>query len=261
MSATTEEEQGGARVSTSIIDKERLKGICEAIIFAADKPVTMSQLKGIFDGEEGITPALLQEALDELKMDMGVEARGLVLIEINGGFAFRTKPDHRFWVARLTTPKAVRLSRAALETLAIVAYRQPVTRAGVDDIRGVDSGAVLTGLMEKKLVKILGRTEAVGNPLIYGTTKEFLEAFGLKDLAELPTLKEFQELDDASLRTLDAHGISIDDPPTAEAIAASEAPAYDDPGIERTGQTVPLSDDSEEPSRPRISAEDEASDE
>lgn len=246
--------------STSTLDRERIKGICEAVIFAADKPVTLAQLRGIFDGEEGVTPAGIQEALDELKGDLGAEARGLVLMEISGGFAFRTKPDHRFWVARLTTPKAVRLSRASLETLAIVAYRQPDTRAGVDDIRGVDSGAVLKGLLEKRVVKILGRQEGVGNPIIYGTTKEFLEAFGLKDLAELPTLKEFQELDDASRRTLDAHGISIDEPPTEEAIAASEAPPYDDPGIEHTGQTVPQTDDSEEPSRHEAGS-DEASDE
>jgi len=247
--------------STSTLDRERIKGICEAVIFAADKPVTIAQLRAIFDGEEGITPASIQEALDELKVDLGAEARGLALVEISGGFAFRTKPDHRFWVSRLTTPKAVRLSRASLETLAIVAYRQPVTRAGVDDIRGVDSGAVLKGLLEKRVVKILGRQEGVGNPIIYGTTKEFLEAFGLKDLAELPTLKEFQELDDASRRTLDAHGITLDEPPTDEAIAASEAPPYDDPGIERTGQTVPQTDDSEDPARQQLTSDDEASDE
>ena len=260
MSASGTSVQEENNEATSTLDPERIKGICEAVIFAADKPVTLAQLRGIFEGEEGVTPALIEEALEGLKGDLGVEARGLTLVEISGGFAFRTKPEHRFWVARLTTPKAVRLSRASLETLAIVAYRQPVTRAGVDDIRGVDSGAVLKGLLEKKLVKILGRTEAVGNPIIYGTTKEFLEAFGLKDMAELPTLKEFQELDDASLRTLDAHGISIDEPPTAEAIAASEAPPFEDPGIEHTGQTVPLTDDSEEPSQNKA-ASDEASDE
>lgn len=248
-----------SEVSESTLDVVRIKGICEAVIFAADKPVTLAQLRGIFEGEEGITPSVLQEALESLKSDLQSDARGLTLVEISGGFAFRTKPDHRFWVARLTTPKAVRLSRASLETLAIIAYRQPVTRAGIDDIRGVDSGAVIKGLAEKKLVKILGRQEAVGNPLIYGTTKEFLEAFGLKDLTELPTLREFQELDDDSRRTLDAHGISIDEPPTEEAIAASEAPAFEDPGIERTGQTVPLTDDSEDPARRRTS--DEASDE
>lgn len=245
--------------TTETLDVARIKGICEAVIFAADRPVTIAQLRGIFDGEDGITPARIQEALEALKGDLDAQDRGLALVEISGGFAFRTKPEHRFWVARLTAPKAVRLSRASLETLAIVAYRQPVTRAGIDDIRGVDSGAVLKGLADKKLVKILGRQEAVGNPLLYGTTKEFLEAFGLKDLTELPTLKEFQELDDDSRRTLDAHGISIDEPPGSEAIAAAQAPPFEDPGLEHTGRTVPLADDSEEHGR-RVSV-DEASDE
>ena len=229
----------------------KIKGICEAVIFAADKPVSFQQLKGIFDDEPGIDAKVLKEVLAAMREELAAaENRGLTLVETAGGFAFRTKPEHRFWVARLTTPKAVRLSRASLETLAIVAYRQPVTRAGIDDIRGVDSGAVLKGLLEKKLVKILGRTEAVGNPLIYGTTKEFLEAFGLKDLAELPTLKEFQELDADSRRALDAHGVVLDEPPTDEAVAASEQQGVEataetlaeTEGIERTGQRVKLTD-------------------
>ncbi len=175
-----------------------------------------------------------------------------MLAEVSGGFAFRTKPEYREWVQRLTAPKATRLSRVALETLAIVAYRQPVTRAGIDDIRGVDSGAVLKGLLEKKLVKILGTQQGVGNPIIYGTTLEFLGIFGLRDLSQLPTLKEFQELDDDSRRALDAHGVSLDEPPSAEAMAASEQPVGETPGetpgYERTGQVVALTNDSEDAS-------------
>jgi segregation and condensation protein B len=228
----------------SRMEKTRIKGICEAVIFAADKPVTMSQLRGVFEDAD-VEPKEIEAALEELRSEIGADQRGLTLAEISGGWAFRTKPEYREFVARLMLPKATRLSRASLETLAIVAYRQPVTRAGVDDIRGVDSGAVLKGLLEKKLIKILGKQEGVGNPIIYGTTKEFLEAFGLRDLSQMPTLKEFQELDDDSRRTLDAHGVTLDEPPSAEAQAASEQPA--EGGYERTGQVIPLtgSDESE----------------
>ena len=235
------------------MDLERIKGICEAVIFAADKPVSDAQLKEVFSEDETIDKDVLQQALEGLRNDAGAEARGIVLAEVSGGWAFRTKADYRGWVSKLTAPKAQRLTRAQLETLAIIAYRQPVTRAGIDDIRGVDSGAVLKVLLEKKMTRILGRQEAVGNPLIYGTTKEFLEIFGLRDLSQLPTLKEFQELDDESRRELDENGIALDEPPSDEAIAASEMPAMDEVaadggGFERTGERVSLTgaDDSEE---------------
>lgn len=248
------------------MERERIKGICEAVIFAAEKPVTFTQLKGLFEQEEEVSADELREAIEALKAD-GQESRGLVLTEVSGGFAFRTKPEYREWVQRLTAPKATRLSRVALETLAIVAYRQPVTRAGIDDIRGVDSGAVLKGLLEKKLVKILGTQQAVGNPIIYGTTLEFLGIFGLRDLSQLPTLKEFQELDDDSRRALDAHGVTLDEPPSAEAMAASEQPGAsaegaasgETPGYERTGQVVALTNDSEDASA-RAHAEEEGGD-
>lgn len=217
----------------------RCKVICEALLFAADKPVTPTQLRQVFEPDGDIGPKEIERAIESLRADCAAESRALMLVEVSGGYAFRTKPEYREWVTRLTAPKAQRLSRAQLETLAIVAYRQPVTRAGVDDIRGVDSGAVLKVLLEKKVLKILGKQEAVGNPLIYGTTREFLEIFGLRDLAALPTLKEFQELDDDSRRALDAHGIVLDEPPSQAAQDASE-------GFERTGQIVPLGGDDAE---------------
>lgn len=251
------------------MDATRLRGICEAVIFAAEKPVTMSQLKAIFEQEGEVSKEDLESALETLKAD-GVEERGTVLVEVSGGFVFRTRPEYREWVSRLTAPKATRLSRASLETLAIVGYRQPVTRAGIDDIRGVDSGAVLKGLLDKKLVKILGKQEGVGNPLIYGTTREFLELFGLKDLSQLPTLKEFQELDDDSRRTLDKHGIELDEPPSDDAIAASEQAADGGSaeagessgdeageGFERLGAAVALADDAEDHGERRRRSEDE----
>jgi segregation and condensation protein B len=115
---------------------------------------------------------------------------------VGGGWQFRTRPDFQLYVVRHIKAKSARFSQSALETLAIVAYRQPITRAEVEHLRGVDCGGVLKTLLEKRLVRILGKKDIPGRPLIYGTSKEFLEVFGLKDLKSLPTLKEIQALDD-----------------------------------------------------------------
>ena len=115
---------------------------------------------------------------------------------VAGGFQFRSNPSNAIWVQKLLAQKPVRLSRALLETLAIAAYRQPITRPEIDDIRGVDSGGTLKTLMERSLVRILGKKEEPGRPILYGTTKEFLEFFNLRDLKDLPSLREFHELSD-----------------------------------------------------------------
>jgi segregation and condensation protein B len=117
-----------------------------------------------------------------------------VLEEVAGGFQFRTRAEHVDWVRRLNKSRPFRFSRAALETLAIIAYRQPITRAEVEYLRGVDSGGVVKTLLDRHLVRILGKKDIAGRPMIYGTTREFLELFGLRDLAALPTLREFSEI-------------------------------------------------------------------
>ena len=124
---------------------------------------------------------------------------GVQLVEVAGGWQFRTHPDFQQYVTRHIKTKTAKFSQSALETLAIVAYRQPITRVEVEHLRGVDCGGVLKSLLEKRLVKILGKKDIPGRPLIYGTSKEFLEVFGLKDLKSLPTLKEIQALDDIPL--------------------------------------------------------------
>jgi segregation and condensation protein B len=195
------------------VELQQLQAAIEAVVFASDEPVTRHILKSTLGEEvagDDLTSALT--GLAEAYRDPG---RGVELVEVAGGFTFRTKPSQADVVARLSTQKPVRLSRAASETLAIVAYRQPVTRGGVEDIRGVDSGATLKTLLERKLVRILGRSDAVGNPILYGTTRDFLETFGLKDLSSLPTLQEFQELDEESRAILG-------DDPDAEAQAGQE---------------------------------------
>lgn len=167
-----------------------LKGVIEALIFAADTPLKIERIAEVVEQDRSLVAALLQEMLRE-SADAG---RGFQLCAVAGGYQFRTRPEHAESIRRLGRCRPFRFSRAALETLAIIAYRQPVTRAEIEYLRGVDSGAVVKTLMEKRLVKILGKKEIAGRPLIYGTTRDFLEFFSLRDLSGLPTLREFSEL-------------------------------------------------------------------
>jgi len=177
------------------VDREQLKAILENILFIADAPVSMERLAGLFGKE--IPCEEIEEALAELRADY--EGRNLFIAEVAEGFRMQTKADYAPWITQFfKMEKGQRLGRAALEVLAIIAYRQPITRAEVDEVRGVDSGAVLRGLVEKNLVKAMGRRKAPGKPMMYGTTKRFLEYFGLSKLADLPTMEEFQrEMEDA----------------------------------------------------------------
>jgi segregation and condensation protein B len=164
-----------------------IKPILEGLIFVSDSPIrveTLIQLLPELDKE------VVLEGVSRLKKDFEDPSRGLELVEVAGGYQFRTKPKWGEWVNRLKKVKAVKLSQSALETLAIIAYRQPVIRPGIEEIRGVDSGWVLRTLMEKGLIKIVGRKDIPGRPIVYGTTQGFLELFGLSSLSELPTLKE-----------------------------------------------------------------------
>jgi segregation and condensation protein B len=122
--------------------------------------------------------------------------RAFQIVEVAGGYQFRTRPELGSWILKLKRQRGVKLSQASLEALAIIAYKQPVTRAEIEYVRGVDSGAVLRGLVEKRLLKILGRKDVPGRPLLYGTSKRFLEVFGLKDLTSLPNLREIQEMEE-----------------------------------------------------------------
>jgi segregation and condensation protein B len=131
-----------------------------------------------------------------------------VLKQVAGGYQFRTQGRYNEWIKRLIRPNAPRLSKAALETLAIIAYNQPIIRSDIEHIRGVDSGGVIRMLMERKLIRVLGRKEIPGRPLIYATTKHFLEVFELKDLKDLPTPKEIEELTQSRLDE-----VADDDPP------------------------------------------------
>jgi segregation and condensation protein B len=163
----------------------------EALLYASAEPLSVKDLKkAIPEAGEGIRPAL--ERLQDLYAQDG---RGLQLVEVAGGFQITTRPEFHEVVSRLlSSPKPARLSIQALETLAVIAYRQPITVPELMDLRGVRSAGVVRTLLEKKLVRIVGRKPVVGRPLMYGTTKEFLLRFGLKDLRDLPQLKDMSEV-------------------------------------------------------------------
>ena len=166
-----------------------LKPILESIIFVSPSPVKLETLVEILPESNR---EMILEGLHRIEEEYEDTSRGVELVEVAGGYQFRTKPVWAEWVARLKKAKTVKFSQSALETLAIIAYRQPVIRPQIEEIRGVDCGWVLRSLMEKGLVKILGRKDLPGRPIIYGTTKGFLELFNLNSLADLPSLKEIQ---------------------------------------------------------------------
>ncbi len=172
------------------LSPERIRTVVESVLFVADKPLDLDQLHEA----TGIEREKIQEALNLISGIHRDGISGIVLYEVAGGWQFRTDPHSAEYVRRYLRVKPQRLTRAAVETLAIIAYRQPVTRPEIEDIRGVDCGAVIKALLDRKLIKILGKKEEVGRPMLYGTTREFLEFFALKDLSALPTLREFHEL-------------------------------------------------------------------
>ncbi len=172
------------------LSPDRVRTVIESVLFVAERPLSVDELYQA----TGIERELISEALNQLSGIHRDGISGIVLYEVAGGWQFRTDPHSGEYVRRYLRVKPQRLTRAAVETLAIIAYRQPVTRPEIEDIRGVDCGAVLKALMDRKLVKILGKREEVGRPILYGTSKEFLEFFALKDLSALPTLREFHEL-------------------------------------------------------------------
>jgi len=165
----------------------RLPAILESLLLAAGGPVPLGQLVDALDGPGR---AEVLTALDALEAGYEREGRGLRLVRVAGGYQLRTPPEHAPWIRRLLHERPPRLSRPMLETLAIVAYRQPCTRMEVEAIRGVDADAVLSGLLDRRLVRVVGRKDAPGRPLLYATTHEFLEVFGLPALDALPTLRE-----------------------------------------------------------------------
>jgi segregation and condensation protein B len=175
-----------------VLPPVEVRAVLEALIFASPQPLTPRDIGKVMTG---VPRESWQAALDEIRADYARDGRGLQLVEVAGGYQITTRPEYNDWVRELLDPKTpTRLTVQALETLAVIAYKQPVTLPEIIDLRGVKSGGVLKTLLEKRLIRITGRKEVVGRPMLYGTTKEFLLHFGLKDLGELPKIEEFAEV-------------------------------------------------------------------
>jgi segregation and condensation protein B len=175
-----------------VLPPQEVRAILEALIFASPQPITPREIAKVLGG---VTKHEWTSALEQIRADYAREGSGLQLVEVAGGYQLTTRPEYNDWVRELLDPKApTRLSIQALETLAVIAYKQPVTLPEIIELRGIKSGGVLKTLLEKRLIRIVGRKEVVGRPILYGTTRQFLLHFGLKDLGELPKIEEFAEI-------------------------------------------------------------------
>ena len=172
--------------------RDKVKWVVESLLFVHPHPLTLDNIYKILENE--VEKKVIREVLEGLLAEYGEMERSFQLVEVSGGYQFRTKTEYAPWIHKLRKVRPIKLSQPALETLAIVAYRQPIVRSEIEQIRGVDSGWVLHSLLEKGIIKILGRKEVPGRPLVYGTTRRFLEIFGLRDLSGLPTLQELESL-------------------------------------------------------------------
>ena len=179
--------------NVEFVDADRMVSLVESLLFVSDRPVSIGTFKQLFKGTNVRTKDILR-ALDTLASDYAASSRGVSLEEIQGGYQLRTKIDNADFIRRLAKTRPFRLSGPALETLSIVAYQQPIVKSEVDQVRGVESGHLLRALMERGLVSFAGKSELPGKPMQYGTTRKFLELFGLRNLKELPTLAEIDEL-------------------------------------------------------------------
>ncbi|HVA69404.1 MAG TPA: SMC-Scp complex subunit ScpB, partial [Candidatus Binataceae bacterium] len=188
-----------------------MKAVLESLLFAAGEPVSIARIGAVL---ENVPREAIRKALVEMVTGLGAGgARGIVLEEVAGGYQLRTARENALYVRKLLSSKPPRLSRPLLETLAIIAYRQPITRPEIEQLRGVDTGGVIETLLERRFVRIAGRKEAPGRPIMYATTPDFLEVFGLKDLDGLPDLEEFKALEE---------GRAADDAEASEAAPAEE---------------------------------------
>jgi segregation and condensation protein B len=167
-------------------DREK-KSVLEVLLFLSGEPLSISTIKDVLELQESEIKNLMQELILQFREKNG----GLLIVEIANGYQMVTNPEYSEWVKKFkSTQLSTKLSMPALETLSIIAYKQPIIKAEIEQLRGVNSDSAIRTLLEKRLIKVIGRKEAPGRPFLYGTTREFLQYFGLKDLTELPTLKD-----------------------------------------------------------------------
>jgi segregation and condensation protein B len=173
------------------MEREDIKSVIESLLFVAETPLTIQRLGEVL---EGVAKEDIRSTLDELQAELEANRRGVRLVEVAGGYQLRTAKVNADWVKKFLGGRPARMGRATLETLAIIAYRQPITRADIEAIRGVDVDGVINTLLDRSLIRAVARKEVPGRPFLYGTTPEFLQLFNLKDLTQLPTLKEMAEM-------------------------------------------------------------------
>lgn len=186
------------------MEREEIRSIIESLLFVADGPQSLQRFAELL---EGVDRETIQSVVNELRTELETQNRGIRLVEVAGGYQLRTPKSNADWVKKFLGGRPSRMGKATLETLAIIAYRQPITRAEIEAIRGVDVDGVVTTLMERNLIRAVARKDVPGRPFLYGTTPEFLQLFNLKDLSQLPTLKEMDEI---SLPEIPGDMISLD---------------------------------------------------
>lgn len=191
-SVQSEAATGSVVQTDELLAEDEIKGILESLLYVSHDPLTLDKLASVFEGQP---KTLIHQALRSLQRDYDADSRGLRIAELAGGFVMVTRQDCAPWITKLQKAKASpKVSRSALETLAIVAYKQPIVRAEIEQIRGVECSGVLRTLLDQKLLRIVGRQDVPGRPIMYGTSKVFLQRFGLRDVRDLPPLREFKEL-------------------------------------------------------------------
>jgi segregation and condensation protein B len=179
-------------LNTPDLEKEKVRSVIEAILLTAESPVSPGRLTTLIKGLNGRD---IREAIDELQKEYENSGHAFTIVEVGGGYQLATRQEFAPWLRKFHRDrKQIRLSQAALEVLSIVAFKQPITRVELDAVRGVSSTGVLQTLMELNMIRIVGRSDGVGKPMLFGSTKEFLIHFGLKTLADLPKPKELEEL-------------------------------------------------------------------
>jgi segregation and condensation protein B len=245
---SAKQESAANRSAQEAVEEERLKAILESLLFAAAEPVALAQLVTVL---ESVARDDVKKALGEMAMAYASGGRGIVLEEVANGYQLRTPREHALYVRKLLAAKPPRLSRPLLETVAIVAYRQPITRPEIEQLRGVDCGGVLDTLVERRLIQIAGRKEAPGRPIMYTTTREFLELFGLKDLSGLPDLEELRLIETPREEALFAKTNSADSIDTSGGAETSEDSAEFAFGGTDAGATATTGDiGTEQPAHP-----------
>jgi segregation and condensation protein B len=173
------------------MEREEIKSVVESLLFVAEAPLTIQRLREVL---EGAPQEDIRSTLNELQAELEANRRGVRLVEVAGGYQLRTAKVNADWVKKFLGGRPARMGRATLETLAIIAYRQPITRAEIEAIRGVDVDGVINTLLDRSLIRAVARKDVPGRPFLYGTTAEFLQLFNLKDLTRLPALKEMAEM-------------------------------------------------------------------